>query len=265
MSRSLALLAVSLVVFVAPSRADVPEGSVVLAAGKRNFIVITPPNPVSADFPKGFKLYSSTVYFGDAKSLVPVPYAGFDFNIEDDRETFSFTHPRLLNDGKLERIGGTYKLYCYARGGDENGDEREIAVTVASATAVAKATLTVPGPVRIGYLLGRVDGGTTYLYVDRLGYDDLVEPRIFLGKRGAMKQLKAKVTEDTKSVVIETPKGTLTVKKAQSKKEKATATFGSAKKPLALAMVPIFPNRRLIYTELGVYTRERLVHPCEEL
>jgi hypothetical protein len=237
-------------------KAAIAERGIVLKAGKRNFFVLVPA-PETSD---GSTIYKSTLYFGDAKTLVE--YGSRTGTPGKDYENQSLADdPRFIYDGLLERKGTTYTFVCGTTFRDGT-PPRRLEVTLGDTKAVAKATIKERVTPRLGYFLARLQGTTTYLYIDRRG----AEMRLLLGKRGALKQVPIKeVADDATSLVAVTAKGVLTIKKSERKDVAATATWGPAKKAAPVDVLPMFQNRKLIYQELGIYTREPLGYPCEEL
>ncbi len=246
-------------------RGAIAERGIQLKAGKRHVIIIVPPAETPAGHPADSTLASGAhVYFGDGKTLYRQNVDSYQ-NIKGD-EYAGLGDWRSLRVSSLKRVGTTYTLSCSNQG---------------STDPARVITLGAPQPAKLGktavireelpgfeaYLLARA--GTTYYYVDRPRTEahDSQDFRLFIGKRGALKRVPIKeMARDTTSDVFVTAKGTMTITRAKTKGEPHTVTFGpNAKKQDALATVPAFANRFLIYSDLGVYARDPTGLPCEEL
>jgi hypothetical protein len=116
---------------------------------------------------------------------------------------------------------------------------------------------------RRAHLFARDDAGV-YYYVDELakayggqGY------RVFVGKKGAMKQLPlTDVARDTAGEVYATKSGDVrfVIDNADTKKDTAYWVKGEKKNPLSI--LDLDANSRIIWGELGVYSF--LGTPCDE-
>ena len=113
------------------------------------------------------------------------------------------------------------------------------------------------------YALARDDRGT-YYYVDKGVRDDnKASYRIFVGKKGALKQQKMKdVAVDSEGEVFSTATGDL---RFITSKEKGQYTWVAGKRENKLIALPPGQNLTLIYTTLGVYQGERMGNPCDDL
>jgi hypothetical protein len=252
---------------LADARAAITERGIQLKAGKRHVIIIVPPAEVPTGAPTESTLgRGAEVYFGDGKTLYRQPLMSYENKKQE--EWIGLLDPRGIHVATLKRVGSTYTLACALSG--TSAPSRIIELGEPQPTKLAKKTVIheqLPGfeP----YLLARAPVGTTYYYLDRPRTDahDSEEFRLFIGKRGALKRVPIKeVARDTASDVFVTAKGTLIIANAKEKDVLPTVTFGpTAKKQTALTPVPAYPNRTLIYGDLGVYARDPSGLPCEEL
>lgn len=240
-------------------RTAMEERGIVLKASKRHYVVIIPMRQLPSEAPQDSTLYKATIYFGDSKRLVRVNTDSW-MSRPGGEET-GIIDARVLYSAILKRSGDSYELRCAAT--FDGSSAYSTKLTPTDTTLLQKA-LVQPSPLMYqAYLLTRMSG-TSYLYVDRRGTEG-TDYRLFIGKRGAMKRVPIKeITDDHEALILVTAKGTLTVTKSNAHTA-TTATFGSAKKPAALSLLSAHQNRKLIYRDLGVYTREATNHPCYEL
>ncbi len=110
------------------------------------------------------------------------------------------------------------------------------------------------------YALARDEWGN-YYYVDRLQKQWGGKAfRLWVGQRGNMKrQRMTNIVSDSVGDIFSTRKGTLRL--ILNKKD---ATWINNKKRSSLTFVPLWPNVKLIYAELGVYPG-RMGNPCDDL
>jgi hypothetical protein len=145
---------------------------------------------------------------------------------------------------------GTYQKAC--RGKDDavltelSGDK---AKAILDKTAFLTSAI-----IRVPHLLARDDSGV-YYYVDRLakiyggkGY------RVFVGKKGAMKQMPlTDVASDSAGDVFSTKSGDLRlVRNSESNKE--TTTWVKGEKRTELVFLDTDVNSVVIFKDLGIYT-----------
>jgi hypothetical protein len=118
-----------------------------------------------------------------------------------------------------------------------------------------KSTFMTPFMVRTAHRLARDDSGT-YYYVDRFlkkfggsGY------RVFVGKKGAMKQLAlTDMAIDTAGEVFSTKTGDLRLVVTHEHDAKPGAVWIKGNRKLDLVQLDIDANSPLIYSELGIWT-----------
>ncbi|MBS1152142.1 MAG: hypothetical protein H6Q89_3840, partial [Myxococcaceae bacterium] len=97
--------------------------------------------------------------------------------------------------------------------------------------------------------------------------------RLYVGQRGKLKlQQMTNIVHDTEGEIFATPNGELRLvltdpqpvpAGVQRKDQGLKWVAGKVANPLI--NVPVEENGRLIYTELGIYDRERLGTPCDDL
>jgi hypothetical protein len=159
--------------------------------------------------------------------------------------------PRVTNlqPGLMQRKDdGSYHRWC--------GDT-DLPLKIVTAdrvkTILSRVQIMTPYTIRISYLLARDDAGT-YYYVDRLrkafgggGY------RVFVGKKGAMKQLPlTDVATDVAGDVFATQTGEMRFVHDTGEKQTASWVHGNDKS--ALSLVDLDVSSRLIFKDLGIYT-----------
>jgi hypothetical protein len=113
----------------------------------------------------------------------------------------------------------------------------------------------------------RDDTGTYYL-VDRLRTKDPTDRRdfrVFVGPRGNMKQMPLKdIVDDSEGLILATKNGNLRLIAGSGRQENK---WVKGEKSTALIEIDLdrFDTARLIYTDLGPYTGQRLGTPCDDL
>ena len=130
------------------------------------------------------------------------------------------------------------------------------------AKAMVHAAKFGPSPQKhLPYALARDDRGT-YYYVDH-GATQQTERsfRLFRGPSGNMQlQKMTNVVSDSEGDVFSTSTGSLRLILGRNE-----SSWVETEKPRKLVLVPWEKNLRVIYTELGVYTGQRLGTPCDDL
>ncbi|HET7503193.1 MAG TPA: hypothetical protein VFK02_19370 [Kofleriaceae bacterium] len=166
---------------------------------------------------------------------------------------FSTWAPRL---GPGVRYGGfAYKDKVYAKTCDGKDDAVLTELTGDKARAILdKTQFLTMAVVHVPHLLARDDSGV-YYYVDRIakiyggkGY------RVFVGKKGAMKQMPlTDVASDSAGDVFSTKSGDLRlVRNSESNKE--TMTWVRGEKRTELVFLETDVNSAVIFKDLGIYT-----------
>ncbi len=188
------------------------------------------------------------VFYGTGKAL----YLQTDSLMSHDGDAWSIRNyaPRSTY-GYIERTkDGTFQKTC---GGKDDAVLTELTGDKAKAV-IDKATFLTTGMVHWSLLLARDDAGV-YYYVDQLadvyggkGY------RVFVGKKGAMKQLPlTDVAVDGGGYVFSTKSGDLRLVKNTSGGDQTIAWIKGEKR-MPLVMLDTYMEARLIFSELGIYT-----------
>jgi hypothetical protein len=201
-----------------------------------------------------FRDDEAKVFYGpSAKAVYEQSIVGSSSNGEGGWD-FSTWAPRVSEGphlGGLEhKKDGTYQKTC--RGKDDavltelSGDKAK--------AVLDKAAFLTSGIIRVPHLLARDDSGV-YYYVDRLariyggkGY------RVFVGKKGAMKQMPlTDVASDSAGDVFSTKSGDLRlVRNSESNKE--TTTWVKGEKRTELVFLDPDVNSVVVFKDLGIYT-----------
>jgi hypothetical protein len=168
--------------------------------------------------------------------------------------------PRIsgLSPASIQREPeGTFNRFC--------GDDNKIALKAVAADrakqVVDKLTFMTSAIVHRAHLFAR-DDAAVYYYVDMVaktyggaGY------RVFVGKKGAMKQLPlTDVAVDSAGEVYSTKNGDIRI---VTDNGKSSATWIKGEKRKELSVLDLDVNSHIIYSELGVY--EFLGTVCDEL
>jgi hypothetical protein len=170
---------------------------------------------------------------------------GWEFN------TWAPRVPEGAHLGSLEHHkDGTFQKTC--RGKDDMG-LTELSGDKAKAILDKTAFVTM-GIIHVAHLLARDDSGV-YYYVDRFakiyggkGY------RVFVGKKGAMKQMPlTDVASDSAGDVFSTKSGDLRLVR-NSENNKETMTWVKGEKRTELVFLDTDVNSVVIFKDLGVYT-----------
>jgi len=162
--------------------------------------------------------------------------------------------PRVPEGPHLGDLGrkkdGTYQKSC--RGKDDavltelSGDKAK--------AILDKTAFVTSGIIHVPHLLARDDSGV-YYYVDRFakiyggkGY------RVFVGKKGAMKQMPlTDVASDSAGDVFSTKSGDLRLVR-NSENNKETTTWVKGEKRTELVFLDTDVNSAVIFKDLGIYT-----------
>lgn len=226
--------------------------------GKSHYIAIAP-----------HERLISQLFYGDGKNMTQV---GVDPS--GMLSGTSFLEPRFPNPthnpdfrGLDMRVYSSVEYNAEKNSCELHCGERKQDLTVMS-KADAKKLMTdatfVPNPRGYApYALARDDRGT-YYYVDKgVRADNKASFRIFVGKKGALKQQKMKdVASDSEGEVFSTPTGDL---RFITSKDQRMYSWVQGKKENKLIALPPRENLTLIYTTLGVYQGERMGNPCDDL
>jgi len=190
------------------------------------------------------------VFYGPAKTLYEQVVSGRSANGDAwDIATWSPRSPEFKPGSIARKLDGSFEKFC--------SDEIKVGLTLVTGDK-AKAILdkyqfVTSGIFHLPHALFRDDSGV-YYYVDQLaktygghGY------RVFVGKKGAMKQLPlTDVASDSGGEVFATKGGDLqlTVTDAGGK----TAVWGKGGKKTPLVVLNVERDEAMIFRDLGVYT-----------
>ena len=158
--------------------------------------------------------------------------------------------PKIQPGSVGKKPDGTYVRWC---GNDSKIPLTEITGDKAK-QILDKGVFQTSAMLRHGYLLARDDAGV-YYYVDVLrqqyggkGY------RVFVGKKGAMKQKPlTDVASDTAGDVFSTKTGDLRIVRDAGDDGKSTVTWVKGEKRQQLFTLDLDANSALIFKDLGVY------------
>ncbi len=108
------------------------------------------------------------------------------------------------------------------------------------------------------------DNAGTYFFVDRGVGEKAKNFRVFMGPRGRLKPIPlTNVVSDSEGDIFATKEGTLRL--ILGRGEKSESTWIKGKTTNRLVVLPLDDNRKMIYTDLGIYTGQRLGTPCDDL
>jgi hypothetical protein len=157
--------------------------------------------------------------------------------------------PELRPGSIVRKADGTFQKVC-----DGKDDPILSQVTGDKATAILdKYQFMSTAMVRRPYLLGR-DDRAVYYYVDIVAKQYGGKGfRMFMGKKGAMKQLPlTDVASDTSGDVFATRSGDLRLV-GNRDSDRSKVTWIRGEKPTELIWLDLHANSRLIFHDLGIY------------
>jgi hypothetical protein len=220
---------------------------VVLTDGKQHFVAI---EPFAEDHFQGF-------FYGDGKAFWQQRVFGGGSSGHESFEK-RFWEPRLGGSGEadIDFRDNKYTMECGTRKTELKPLPDAEAKKMLDGAKFYKSKWK-----RQAYALSRDNTGK-YYYVDRMR-----EPegnhnfRLFAGPKGSLKQQKmTNVVSDSAGDIFATKTGELRLVLNQSE-----TLWQQGKKITKLIPLPVEDNHVMIYTELGVYTGERLGTPCDDL
>lgn len=226
--------------------ADKPK-MVVVTDGKKRYVAIV---PFAEDSFKGF-------FYGDGKVFYEQRvFGGGSSGHESFDKVFWDPRARAPYQASIDFKDKKYEMTCATR-------KTEL---VPLADAEAKAILDgakfyKPLWKHQAYALARDNTGK-YYYVDRAREPEGNKSfRLFVGPKGQMKQQKmTNVVSDSAGDIFATKTGELRLILNQNE-----SLWQAKGKQTKLISLPIDENHVMIYSELGVYTGERLGTPCDDL
>ncbi len=213
--------------------------------------------------------YRGPFFYGDAKGLYQLRSSGGGAS-GNERFNVALWDPRI--DYRVNGVTsfdwneGKYSVSCHPKVTE---------LTLVSAADAKKvletAVLYQPKWTRRPHKLARDDKGN-YFYVD-CAREDAVgahcgrDWRLYTGQRGKMKlQQMTNIVHDSEGEIFATKSGELRlVLTGGAERKESGLKWVAGKNISALINVPIEDNARMIYMDLGVYDRERLGTPCDDL
>jgi hypothetical protein len=217
----------------------------ILSDGKSHYIAVVP-------FGSGKELF-----YGDGKTF----YAQRVFSsgsVGKESFDYAFWEPRVSAPYKasFELRDGKFRIRC-----DERLTELTPVPESESQSLLASARFLATRWRYRAHALARDDRGT-YYYVDRLREpEDSKSYRLYAGPKGAIKPLKMlNIVSDSQGEIFSTPAGELRL--VLDRKETVWIRHNQR---TPLTNLAVEDNHVLIYTDLGVYTGERLGTPCDDL
>lgn len=214
--------------------------------GKQHYLALIPFGEIDENF-----------YYGDGKTfwLQRVFGGGQDGNQSFDKY---FWDPRAhaTAGASFEFRNGKYVLTC-----DERKTEMTPVSDAETQKILAAARFEKPRWKRQAYALLRDNNGR-YYYVDKMREPEGNKAfRLFVGPKGSLKlQKMTNVVSDSAGDIFATRSGSLRLVLNQGQ-----TFWQKGKRKTTLINLPIEDNHVLIYSELGVYTGQRLGTPCDDL
>lgn len=220
------------------------ERLVVVGDGGKHYLVV--PSDGNFEVP---------IFYGDGQTFYEQRSNGGGRNGEDfDRV---FWDPRIVSGWQrsVERRAGAYSVQCR---------DRKTALTALpkdeQAQLLDKATFQPPRWKRRAHALARDNQGR-YYYVDAAREEGKKDFRLFVGPRGSLKaQQMVNVVSDSAGDIFATKSGELRLVLNQSE-----TLWVAGKAEVKLIRLPVEDNAPLIYGDLGVYEKEKLGTPCDDL
>ncbi|HEY5284483.1 MAG TPA: hypothetical protein VIM14_16960 [Polyangia bacterium] len=224
----------------------VKKDLVVLSDGKQHYLAVVP-----------FGEVSEHLYYGDGKRFHAQRVSGGGRNGDEAWDRI-FWEPRVNEPwkGGVDFHKGKYTVQCGDRATEFKPVEANEQSKILGTAAFFKALW-----IHRAYSLARDNKGN-YYFVDRLREPkDNKTFRLFAGTRGNLKLLKmTNVVSDSQGDIFTTKKGELRLVLDRKK-----PSWFSGKAETELISLPLEENRIMIYTDLGVYTGQRLGTPCDDL
>jgi hypothetical protein len=186
------------------------------------------------------------VFFGTAKTMYQQRIT--TSSTTDQPKTWTLWAPRAKRTGTLERRDDKLFVSCRPK---ESRELVQLGADEAKAL-LAHAKLLPPLWHRQPYLLARDDDGA-YYYVDGSAEDRYTDVRLYVGLKGAMKELAmTNMIHDSAGDLYATKAGTLKIT-IDIRFAITEAVWVKDGKKIALTVVDVVRDQYLIYRELGVY------------
>ncbi len=218
----------------------------VFTDGKKHYVALVP-----------FDYSSPNFFYGDGTTFYAQRAFGGGRNGEEAFNR-SFWEPRVRSSGQsmFSYHDKKYTLDC-----SDRSTTFQPLPDAESAAMIGSAKFLRPRWKRQSYWLAR-DDKANYYFVDRMrepeGNNNF---RLFVGPKGNLKlQKMTNAVSDSKGDIFSTRTGELRLIMSGGD---GTWIHGKAK--TVLTIVPIEDNHVLVYTDLGVYSGEKLGTPCDDL
>jgi hypothetical protein len=165
---------------------------------------------------------------------------------------------RFYSTVEVHESKGTCTVICGTR-----RSELKLLDTKAAAEILSTASYAPPLHTRKPHVLTRDDQGN-YYYVDRGNTPETEKNfRLFTGPRGSLKQrTMTNVVSDSQGEIFSTKSGQLRFIAGPAGRD---SSWVQGKKVTKLTPIPVEDNYQVIYSDLGVYSGERLGTPCDDL
>jgi hypothetical protein len=191
------------------------------------------------------------VWYGTGKTLYEqLPYGSYSANGSAWDATFWAPRVSNIQPASIQlKDDGSYHKWC-----GSDSDTPLKAVTADRVKMILdKSAIMSPIAIRISYMLARDDSGI-YYYVDKIrdtlgghGY------RVFVGKKGAMKQQPlSDLATDIAGDVFATKSGEVRFVRGTAG-DKSTATWVQGSNKTQLSLLDTDASSRLIFKDLGIY------------
>jgi hypothetical protein len=215
-----------------------------------NYLVTPRPSAIKDDLDKW-------VFYGTAKAMYQQRIIGS--GVTGDKLSWAIWSPRVkgLAQASVENTAQGAEVRC--KNGEE-GHQKLVPLPPDQTKALlTKATFYPPLWERSAHFLARDDDGV-YFYVDvrREEYGGKGH-RVFMGKKGSMKELTmTNIVSDSAGEIYATKTGELKIVAGTDGK----AYWKKGSKKVELVVLEVAPNRYLVYRDLGIYGSLGIV--CDE-
>lgn len=209
-----------------------------------------------AGIPFGRDIWEPFYWSADGKLFVTLRITGGS-SVGEERFDKVFWEPRVQArwQGGFGMKPEGWWVQCHDR-----LTELKVVDTAARSKLAASAQFVTAIWERSAYGLARDNSGN-YWYIDRGIGEKSQNFRVFMGPRGQLKPMPlVNVVSDSEGDIFATKKGTLRLILG-----KGESVWIEGKKQSKLVLLPIDDNRKMIYTDLGVYLGQRLGTPCDDL
>jgi len=220
----------------------------VLTDGKGHYVTLMP-FTISDGHDTGY------LFYGDGKTFYAQRRMGGGRNGDESFDN-TFWEPRVNQSASFSYRDKKWTVEC-----GERKTELKAVDKAEAQKLLGSAKFMKPRWTRRAYALARDNSGT-YYYVDRAREpEDSKDFRVFRGPKGAVKlQKMVNAVNDSEGDIFITKAG-----KLRLVLDKHETTWLESGKSVKLTPLEVVDNRVMIYSELGVYTGEKLGTPCDDL